>query len=1610
MLNKKSRIICLFTAAILFLSILPLMNTQMIGTGSSEYQQVIDALYDLNEDYSQFYSDEVSKFNYDKLSAFDRFQNINSPRKSVQAEDFEIIIPWDLNEDRGQIIKSMIDSHPTLADKYNYVYTQVGGSPDDRNILIDRFVSGNYPNLITCTQDWYSEFSQFDIWYDLAPNITEWNTEIGRTDWLTDIPMGWWNVLDGVNGDGTGDSIFGLPFFGQTVLPYVNIDHFEAVGLDYMNPGSELETIDEWLTTCQVLADAGFTPFAMVGEYSSDLAYMNYMLGSTDNYISSRYPPATVYPWDVNGLYGVNGALSVEGFAAYLKMKGEGWVQPTVDSTTGPGANNLFGTGQASMVFVGPWGTKLFEIFSGNVGIKLNFTAVDMPASSDGVRSTIIGGGMSMVPRFHSDEMKQDAVDLAEWLLEGQNQMKTIDLWRIPVRKSLKDEPWFTEAGHPERANYITHIESQEYAYPWGKQYPDWMSIHDNIMMPQYHQALSSVSWSGGYADDDYYQMAQNALDNMAFEIETNYLSYTEPQLRVAFDISHSPSWGHEDAFLLDIYLDTVNVELYYFEDIFELSEDIDVLLVPPSTAEYSPDELIHIEGWFSSAGKKLLWVAGDSDYGGWYTPDNNNAILNQVGALLRLSADTVDDYVFNDGAPYRVAGQPVSDGPLSSTFTDGVYNAIFHGPTTVLGFQYDTDTVIDLTEDSITDVEVVMSTGFDSGITNWDESETEFDYYDQTKPFGEAYPLMAVDYHYGDGKYVIASGEATFTSYKLMYDMHTDQGLWGNRDTYTGGLHNGKILVDNVLNFLGLDPILPKTYGHAPIYIYSDDEFLANDFTGSGTSEDPYRLEGYLFASHVEDLITIQGTSAYFEIVDNYFFGLFSGMNAIHLFDVRNAVIESNHISQFGTGISMRNSQDCLLRFNEIFNNEFGIYIENSKGVTVCARNTLYGNNEGIFISKDPYPVVNIWPGSIVEVFDSESITWQMTFRFETEELALAGHEAWDVILAVDGEPVEVDPSDVYYEDWGDDRPWKFDFKYFSDPLSEGYYPFYSQFFNAGVKIFERTAEVTVVPTPWIRNVLFQNELFDNYNGIHLQNAVNDLLVSNNIMNSYGEGIGIYGSSLNEIKGNQVGYSGMKGIMVAHDFGWDIESEYNYIANNVVFGGNEDGISLEWSNNNLVENNEIFDNQWAGIRLYGTSSYNDIIGNTIHDNWGGGIDISSYSEVHMRFWQDITATEADHISWQATFSYEDEGQAWYEYDSLNTILTVDGERVDVWYSEVYWDDWGDPESPNPWHFNADYYSEPLSVGEHEFHVEFFLDGVLLEEWTSTAIVTVEPATEEKYVSHNNIIGNEIFSNEWSGIYVWKTYSNLLMDNQIYQHYGDGIHIEDAANNVIDFNTIFENDVGIGINSANNNILSNNDIFGNYWDGIHLSGTASENTLSDNMIHNNWGNGIGLDTYSDVFISFYPTFMLGIPVIASEADSIQLHVTWGFEEEDQAWDELYRTEAILMVDGEPVNVWYSDVFWDDWGIPGFPYPWHFTADFNSDPLPAGVHDFTIQFFLDGDLVQEETASVTIIPATDDEYTSHNYIANNDISQNSWTGINIWRSHNNIIETNTISSN
>lgn len=435
--------------------------------------------------------------------------------EKVQITDFEIVMPWGTDHERGKIIMSMI-GNSSIAGDYNFIYTAVGGGPSDRDALKARFMAGDYPNLIIATLDWYTEFSLYkDFWVDFNTTIDVW-----PAGWQADIPEGWWSILDKEYGNGSGDGIYALPFFGQSILPYINTDHFEDVGLNWT---TDLDTIDEWVTACETLAAGGYTPFAMVGKLQSDLAYMNYMLASTDNLINSSVDPATVFSWGASDEYGLNGSMSVDGFTTYLKMKGEGWVPTTVETDGGGEANTIFGAGDASIVFCGPWGTSTFE----GKGLE-NFTAVHMPASSDGKRSTIIGGGMSMIPKYGQNTTEtNDAILLANWLLDDENQMKTVEnwlnvAWRIPVRRSVTTDPWFT--AFPNRTNFLTHVDSQNYTYAWGRQHPVWMDVHESIVMPGYLEALQSVTRGADLTDTEYEAIAQLALDKMAAKIQCYYL------------------------------------------------------------------------------------------------------------------------------------------------------------------------------------------------------------------------------------------------------------------------------------------------------------------------------------------------------------------------------------------------------------------------------------------------------------------------------------------------------------------------------------------------------------------------------------------------------------------------------------------------------------------------------------------------------------------------------------------------------------------------------------------------------------------------------------------------------------------------------------------------------------------------------------------------------------------------------------------------------------------------------------------------------------------------------------------------------------------------------
>ncbi|MHA1944508.1 MAG: ABC transporter substrate-binding protein [Candidatus Hodarchaeales archaeon] len=440
-----------------------------------------------------------------------------------QLTDFEIVMPWGTDHERGKIIMSMV-GNSTIGTDYNFIYTAVGGGPADRDALTARFLAGDFPNMLIVTQDWYTEFSEFGIWHNFAPEIAAWSA--GRAGWVDDIPDGWWSILDREKGDGLGSKVYALPMFGQSVLPYLNTDHFTAAGMNATELAVDW-TMDEFMDAAYNLSTAGYTPFAMVGKLQSDIAYMNYMMGSTNDYITANTDPASVYSysWPASDEYGVNGSLSVNGLARYMELKGEGLVQSTVDTDGGGEVNAIFTAGNASMVFVGPWGTSIFE-----ANPKTNFTAASMPRNENGERSTITGGGISLVPVFGDNTnltTRAAAVALAQDLLEDGPQLKTVSnylnvAWRIPVRTSVQNNPWFD--AFPNRTNFKYHIDSQSYAYAWGKQHPKWIEIHESVMMPGYRDALLTVTWNQSYTAQDYQIKAQSALDTMADTIQEFYL------------------------------------------------------------------------------------------------------------------------------------------------------------------------------------------------------------------------------------------------------------------------------------------------------------------------------------------------------------------------------------------------------------------------------------------------------------------------------------------------------------------------------------------------------------------------------------------------------------------------------------------------------------------------------------------------------------------------------------------------------------------------------------------------------------------------------------------------------------------------------------------------------------------------------------------------------------------------------------------------------------------------------------------------------------------------------------------------------------------------------
>lgn len=1007
-------------------------------------------------------------------------------------------------------------------------------------------------------------------------------------------------------------------------------------------------------------------------------------------------------------------------------------------------------------------------------------------------------------------------------------------------------------------------------------------------------------SWSPGKTLQDFLTMSTEAQGmDTRNQLQYNYLEkgirrsaeiitdqFVDPVF-VVFDATHEPNV--DPVFQLQYDLSTFGVELFIMWDEFSIPDGANALLLSASNLDYTFEEVDQIYNWFHSEGPHLLWIAGDSDYGGFYTPHSSNMLLETLGSNLRVSADAVADDFNNDGASYRVAAQsPACEGELSCIFTDGVGSAIFHGPTSIVG--YSEGVVVDLNSDPLPGVEVVMRASSDAYALDQDLTESELDYYSSNGILGD-YPMMAIQ-DMGGEKFIIASGEAIFSDYKNMYGMETEQGLNGIPEAWNGGFHEGKMLVDNVMTWWGVNRELAFD---EPIYIFSNEDFVNYGFPGSGSPEDPFVIEGFSITNPNDNLINIFDTDAFFVIRDNNLNG-FGGWSAgIYLGNVRNGIIESNWISGTGQAINLDNSFDNVIIGNFLDSNQAGINFWESRDNTIEGNEITNNEWAGISLTNE-LPMVWMRFNENITATERDSVVWQASFLDPDEGTVWYYHDNIEVSVTLDGEPVMVEIWDVYPDE--EAGVWRFDMESWTEPLPLGEHVFETHFFLEGEEIGSGLGYVTVNPNtvvplrfwqeatitdgdqiawsasyvdasleglesfyPLSETILTINEelvevtytdiYFDEERGEYrfdMEYLTDPLGVGDYVFESHfiEDGVDVYTffafvsvlpvsvDDNNHIMSNYIANNG-QGL-------WIDNSNANFIAWNTLEGNWGDGIGTSMSHRNLFTENTVQGNDGYGMNIGGDD--NVITGNVVQWN-GNGIGVYAGSNIVVMY-NDI---------------FQNWGFGLELIEVSNTFVTENTVHENGWGMNIA------SSQDSAIHLNEifDNYGDGIQLHQNSQRISIS-DNMLVGNW-GAGIWAFSETTAFLYFQ-DTIITTDLQNIWWSADSSSPDEGYLLYEHENMEVYLsiDGVHVEaeksdlwfDEGEEVYRYEIFYQSaPLSLGDHVFDVRFFLDGEFdleFAAFVTVVPGETTLSENSFTGNYIANNGWVGIGLDSMDTTVI------------------------------------------------------------------------------------------------------------------------------------------------------------
>jgi len=692
---------------------------------------------------------------------------------------------------------------------------------------------------------------------------------------------------------------------------------------------------------------------------------------------------------------------------------------------------------------------------------------------------------------------------------------------------------------------------------------------------------------------------------------------------------------------------------------------------------------------------------------------------------------------------------------------------------------------------------------------------------------------------------------------------------------------------------------VLNQRASHAPIAITSNSELSsAANGGGSGTSGSPYIIENYeINGASGTHCISVSGTTNYFIIRGCT---MWSATNGIKFNNVINGEINNCDISGCGAGVYISASSNLEIHNNTIYSNTGdGIKVNNVNSNINIVDNDCYDNgNDGIglwWFSDNNWVLRNNCTnnnnnGITVGYFADSNIVeknelyinhnngifvrdcdWNEFYNNECEHNYING-----MYLTFAGNTT-LKGNDLWDNNRSGVRLFNSNFSTLQNNVFKqcGLTVWGNSLINWNTHTIDTTNKVNGKSLRYLKNTN-SGSLPADTGQVILANCTNIQVTSMNLRHAT---IGV-----------QMGYSkyctidqcntsaGESGIFLSH-------SDHNNVTNNVARDLRANGIHIHYSNNNWVDNNDAYHDQYGILIRYAQNNY--ISNNT-----------AKYNDLGIFLWD---STLNDVHNNEAVLN---NNCSIFLEDAINNTVRNNNAT------------WNNYKGIWLWKSDANSILENYCKGNAE-------NGIYLFD------------SESNYIANNYVIGhtdqgilieymskanklhyNHVYDNTLDGIFIRDNSPQCeLYGNVVYTNGINGIHIDDASGaGDVSFNLVHHNpDAGIRIYDSDGFTVNDNHVHDNDM-GIFFA-YSKNNQINRNLAENNVDSGISLDFLSDGCTLTKNRLVSnnhGINIASSKGILVQYNNFIGNTGPKQSYDGSYMNDWNGTTVGN---------YWDDWTSP-----------------------------------------------------------------------------------------